>query len=247
MLQTEIDVTADMPVILGTAEDGSSTPRRAAVRSKHRFTSAVQHRSDSLLADPLAPLPGDNSLRRTDSRSTIGSASRVSGTLRQNGTGGISSSAVGSGFGGRTMPRKSSKGTELGLTREEHAAGLNNASPAFNASFASRRLKDSLLTVRDLQTKLTDFEETYSRVILIHKEQGTVLFATPGLASFCGSFQVLCPASEVELNSSVHSGVSKSTMDSLTGMDFCKLIAGPTKDVSHRLRVRPSQFSISPL
>ncbi|KAL8287254.1 hypothetical protein RQP46_003706 [Phenoliferia psychrophenolica] len=64
--------------------------------------------------------------------------------------------------------------------------------------------------------KIADFEATYSRVVLIHKVHGTILFATPGLAAFCG-----LPAS---------------TADDLVGTEFVKIIAGASKDVAQRLR-----------
>ncbi|KAL8292442.1 hypothetical protein RQP46_001054 [Phenoliferia psychrophenolica] len=193
----QIDVTKDMPSILGS-QDGSSTPK--ASKSKHRFSPAVQTRSDSILVDPNAPMGVDLSLSRTDSRSTIGT---TRSGVRASVSGGIGSGAFGNsasinGLGSRTIPKKASKGTDLGLTREEHAAGMQSVGKS------------------SLTGKLSDFEETYSRVILIRKEGGTVLFGTPGLATFCG--------------------VSKGAVDDLVGTEFCKLIAGPTKDVSHRLR-----------
>lgn len=86
------------------------------------------------------------------------------------------------------------------------------------------------------QSKITEFEATYTRVVLIHKVHQTVLFATPGLAEFCGASCRFLPVTPILIQALINTGVPHAAMDDLVGTEFCKMVAGTTKDVTSRLR-----------
>lgn len=50
----------------------------------------------------------------------------------------------------------------------------------------TRRPRLTLLALQ--QSRISEFEATYSRVILIRKSTLEILFVTPQLLSFCGTF-----------------------------------------------------------
>lgn len=96
------------------------------------------------------------------------------------------------GFGKKPGPRKASEVTELGSTIEEHAA-INAANPV-------------------LMTKLSEFEATYSRVVLVLRANKQILFATPEVANFLD--------------------LPGSSANDLAGTEFLKLLGGLTKEDS---------------
>ncbi|KAK4703566.1 hypothetical protein P7C70_g2656, partial [Phenoliferia sp. Uapishka_3] len=197
----QIDVTGNLAAILGSSSgstDDSNSSIRRKTRSHHHFSEAVRARSEEIKSgskDSSASsrnLDPSSALRHHASQSTIASERSSQHTHPR-----PLSPMTNKGPRG-TRARKASRGNELGLTVEEHAAinSTESSDPFMN--------------------KLSEFEATYSRVILIEKASHTVLFATPELTAFCGMLE--------------------SSGSELIGLDFLKLICGATKEDSRRLR-----------
>lgn len=155
----QIDVTGSIQEIINQAltDDGASSVQFGS----QSFTAVVQAHQDGSstpkrrFAPPSNGLSSPNFLevRQDTNRSSGRSESRTRSLLPA--------------FTKKATTKAFKKGSELGLSAEEHAAitSKNVSSP--------------------FKTKIAEFEATYSRVMLVDPNH-EILFVTPELASFCG-------------------------------------------------------------
>lgn len=158
----QIDVTGSIQAIIqqASSDDGASSVRQ---QSRPKFSSMVQAHAQDL---------GNKYKRRENPPANSLAVTKLLQVRRQTSASSISSdrsrSTTGFAFG-KKATKKASKGNDLGLTPEEHAAitsgGINFETP--------------------LKSKIAEFEATYSRVLLVDPDR-EVLFLTPELVSFCG-------------------------------------------------------------
>lgn len=81
---------------------------------------------------------------------------------------------------GWKVPREVSKGSDLGLTARLCIRRPRSASSFRFPSFPRCE------TDRTVQQTISEFEATYSRVLVFRKRDRSILFATPELLAFVG-------------------------------------------------------------